>query len=688
MAADKSTSWLIKLIDKVTAPLKSIDKIVKPATDRLDTLEKTGGRVNSMFSGLGRTLATIGIAASVTALTQKSIEFEHSMAMSNTIMKETPGNFAAVTDQVRDLSKEIPIVRDQLSSGLYEVLSAGVPKENAIQFLEDSAKAAVAGTADLGEVVRTTTSIIKAYGMEFDKQADIQNRMQKAVDLGQMTMGEFASALPHSTVLAGNLGVTIDELMGAFATMTGVTGNAAEVSTQLAAVMSGLINPSSEARDVIKQLGIAFDANSVKRAGGLNDFLTELMPKIDALSNRSGMTRQSIIAKLFGREEAVRGIIGLTGELADKWSENTIAMTTSAGAVESAFNVMQETTQSKILKMQNNLTALWDKLYLAALPVITWIIDNLGGMFDWLSKFRESHPYLFKTIMIIAAMGVAIWAVHTAVSWATGAWTAFMTAVNSGWIMKAVGLIVTLGAGIFGLQAPFWAATSSTWAFNAALYANPIGLIILAVISLIALIVAVIKKWDEWGAAVTLFMGPLGLVISMIQSLRKNWEMVKNAFSGEGFLGGLKALGKVLLDAVLYPIEQLVGLIAKVTGADWATDAVDSIRRFRDSLGVNTGQTDEASTTSETIGAISQDNTSNNLTPLSASSMAGGANSGGDSSSGMDISGSAKAGAIVNQKITFNLDFSKYQGNIKQLTDEVVARITDQLSDATIMAAN
>lgn len=131
--------------------------------------------------------------------------------------------------------------------------------------------------------------------------------------------------------------------------------------------------------------------------------------------------------------------------------------------------------------------------------------------------------------------------------------------------------------------------TAAQWAWNAAMTANPIGLIIAGVAALIALIAAVVVKWEEWGAAVALFMGPLGLVISLIQSFRRNWDMVKEAFSEGGIIEGLKAIGAVILDALLMPIQQLLELASRLPGVgDLAAGAAESIEKLRRNMGVTT----------------------------------------------------------------------------------------------------
>lgn len=683
MAADKETSWLIKIIDKITGPLKKIDEVVRKSTGGLDRLAKKNENVQSSFSGIGKALAGIGLAASMTMLTQESMAFEKGMALVNTVMKQTPQELALVADQVRDLSTEIPLMRDQFTSGLNDVVQAGVPAQNAMQFLADSARAAVGGQADLSEVVKTTVSIVKAYGMEWDKSLEIQNRMQKAVDIGMMSMGEFASALPKVTVLASTLGVGIDEMTGAFAAMTGVTGNASEVSTQLSAIMAGLISPTSQAAEMAERLGIAFDAKSIQGAGGLGNYLNTLMPKIDALSAKTGMTKEGIIAQLFGRKEAIVGVLALTGQLKDSWSEATNEMMNSTGAVQFAFDQMNNTTEAKITKMKNSLFSLWDQIFNAIQPILQALIDGISMFINGIVDFKKSYPVFSRVVFYIAVMSGSLMVLETVAGLAAFAYGAFTTALNGGSLIKVIGFIISIGASLLGLQAPMWAATSSTWALNAALWANPIGLIVLAILALIAVVTIMIMKWEDWGAALAIAFGPLGMIISFVMSLRKNWEMVKKSFAEGGILEGLKAIGKVFLDAVLYPVQQLISIIADFTGAQWAKNAVAGIENFRKGLGLNTDKAqpeakkDEKSMMEEIAQSIMPEVTMPEMPKVDFP---------GTSNSGLNAEGSTgKSGAIVNMKNTFNIQIDNAKKSSKEIAEEVLTYITDGLADAALI---
>ena len=181
--------------------------------------------------------------------------FDQAMRAANTMAGKSGKDFEALKGSVDSLSRSIPLARTELAEGLYQVVSNGVHEENWISFLEQSAKASVGGIAELGQVVNVTSTLIKNYGLEWDAAAGIQDKIQMTAKNGVTSFSQLAQALPKVAANANTLGVSIDELMAAFATLTGVSGNTAEVSTQLAAIFTALIKPSSEASQLAAEMG-------------------------------------------------------------------------------------------------------------------------------------------------------------------------------------------------------------------------------------------------------------------------------------------------------------------------------------------------------------------------------------------------------------------------------------------------
>ena len=149
-------------------------------------------------------------------------------------------------------------------------------------------------------------------------------------------------------------------------------------------------------------------------------------------------------------------------------------------------------------------------------------------------------------------------------------------------------------ATLFAVTIPLKLLAAAQAMLNGIMLLNPIGLVVAAIAALVAIVVIAISKWDEWGAALMVFLGPVGMVISAFKSLYDHWESIKTAFQTDGILGGLKRIGIVLLDAVLKPLQQILELAAMADPTGLAQKGVDKIKSFRKSFDLVTpGEADQ-----------------------------------------------------------------------------------------------
>lgn len=329
------------------------------------------------------------ISGALNGVTEESRSFSAAMNAANTMAGKSGEDFAKLKGQVAELSKSIPVVRDELANGLYQVISNGVPEDNWIAFLQKSAKASVGGIADLGETVKVTSTIIKNYGLSWDKAGDVQDKIQLTAKNGVTSFEQLAQALPRVTGNAATLGVSIDELMATFATLTGVSGNTNEVATQMAAIFTALVKPSSEASKMAQQMGIEFDAAAIKAAGGMRNFLTDLDKNVKAYASKSGMLEQEIYGKLFGSAESLRALGPLTGQLAAKFNENVEAMKGSAGTIDDAFSIMSSSGAASLQILKNKFAEVGDA-----------IASTMGGIMPALNITAQ----IGNTVIAVSAM--------------------------------------------------------------------------------------------------------------------------------------------------------------------------------------------------------------------------------------------------------------------------------------------
>lgn len=477
-----------------------------------DTARSTGSQLKEMaaksmiFDGAMRSIETLrdmvgGLAAPFNS-------FETAMRSANTMAGKSGEEFDALSDKIVGLSKNIPLAREELAGGLYQTISNGVPEDNWIGFLEQSSKAAVGGLADLGQTVTVTSTLIKNYGLNWDQAGAIQDKIQMTAKNGVTSFEQLGQALPRVSGSASQLGVSMDELMAVFATTTGVTGNTAEVSTQLAAVLNALIKPSAEATKAAEAMGIGFNAASVQAAGGLENFLLGLDASIQEYSAKTGQLSETIYGQLFGSAEALRLLGSLTGEQKDKFSENIGAMADSAGTIDEAFNEMSSTGDSVGQMLKN----------------------QVQSMLDWAGSLAStSAPYM----EMIANTGLAL----MSMAQLKGGLVAVVSGLRA---VKIATLAQAAASKIAVLASNAWKIAQI--ALNFVLSANPIGIVIMAIAGLVAILVAAYNNSETfrnicdqvWAVVKDLASAVWDFLVKAFEKasavIKEAWEWVKKFF--------------------------------------------------------------------------------------------------------------------------------------------------------------
>ena len=372
----------------MTAAIVEADKLKSSLINWSQGVQALGA-VSNAVSQLNGTLQDI---------TADSRAFGAAMKAANTMAGKNAEGFANLKGQVADLSKTLPIARDELANGLYQVISNDVPEDNWIDYLNKSAKASVGGIADLGETVKVTSTVIKNYGLAWDAAESVQDKIQLTAKNGVTSFEQLAQALPRVTANASTLGVSVDELLASFATLTGVSGNTNEVATQMAAIFTALVKPSSEATEMAEKMGIEFNAASIQAAGGLRNFLTQLDASVKEYAAANGVLEQQVYAKLFGSAESLRALTPLTNQLAEKFSENVDAMANSAGTIDGAFREMSSTGSATTQMLKNQLGAITD--------VVAGFVGGAMPMLNFTSQLGITAMSITSLVKTLKALNI------------------------------------------------------------------------------------------------------------------------------------------------------------------------------------------------------------------------------------------------------------------------------------------
>lgn len=361
---------------------RTLEAIISIAGQLDPSLAQSINNAQKQFGGLKAGIAavsTVTVAATAAIVkfgadaVSNAAVFETQMANVATLLngdaEQVSARISELGDDVLAVSNNTGVATDELTDGLYQIISAVGDSEDAVSQMELAAKAAAAGGAETTDAINLLTAVTKGYGdtsgEAFQKASDLSFM---TVKLGQTSFPELASSMGKVVPLASALGVAQEELYGAFATLTGVTGSTAEVSTQMKAVMSGLMSPTDGMTKALKSLGYE-NANAALESLGLQGTL-------DALGSTVNGDTQAL-AKMFSSVEAQTAILALSGAQADNFAKKTAEMYEATGATETAFARQTDTLEYTVQCIKNLGKNFMTSIGRIILPVVKDIAQKL-----------------------------------------------------------------------------------------------------------------------------------------------------------------------------------------------------------------------------------------------------------------------------------------------------------------------
>jgi TP901 family phage tail tape measure protein len=319
----------------------------------MDEASRAVNRVTVDWHTMARIVTTQAIVRALSTMrnalkasVSDAIEFERRVAEIRTI--STVRNLDRLKDAVHELSDEFNTPLGQVSEGVYQTISNQVADgAGAFQFFGESVKFSKVAVAGADDAVNLLTGTINAFGEGADDAGDIGAKFFRTIQLGRTRAGELAQSFGQVAPIAHQLGVSMEELQAAFATVTISGVNTAKTSTQLKGVLSGLIKPTEDMKRALRELGYE-NGEQIVAALGLGGSLEALAATTDGTSAE--------LAKLFPRIRGLTAAMILTGEGADKFVENLEKIeSASQRLLDEEYQFIFETNAETITREMNKL---------------------------------------------------------------------------------------------------------------------------------------------------------------------------------------------------------------------------------------------------------------------------------------------------------------------------------------------
>lgn len=467
----------------------------------------------------------VALGTSLYGLVRPAVAFESAMAdVKKVVNFETPQQVREMENDIKNLSKRIPLALD----GLAQIVAAGgqlgVPREKLTEFAETAAKMSVAFSITADEAGQSMAKMSNVLQMPIDQMSKVGDVINHISNNIAATAPEIVEVNLRAGAMAKSFGLAYNEisaLAGTFVSL-GKTPEIASTAINMMASRLKLIPVSSgAAREAFDQLNISMaEYTEMVESGRGKD---ALMTVLEALKNVTGIKRSQIMKEMFG-EQATRHLNSLVEGLDSlKSNLNLVANEADyANSMHKEFTTRSATTENNLQLLKNQIAVLTTNIGSTLLPTINSMVGIFGKAASSLADFAERHPTLIKYIGL-AVTGMMSFKLAT---FALGYGFTFI----KGGILSVVSVFTRMRTAFSLLKLGLGGLIPIIRSVGAAIVSNPIGLIITGIAVGAALI---IKYWKPISAFFKRLFEPVVEVFKNVWNWVTNlWKKAKDIFSG------------------------------------------------------------------------------------------------------------------------------------------------------------
>jgi TP901 family phage tail tape measure protein len=480
----RAYQWVLNLVDKASGPMQ---QILQKAEKMSGVFDKAKAGAKSLAVGMMlANQAAQGISTAANTLNsaiEPGVKFQQSLADLSALTGQTGKDLQSLGMQGRDMSLMLGgSAADNIES--YK----GILGELGPQMATNKAAMASMGASvgilaksmkgdSVGSMKALTTSL-QQFNVDLKNPVTAAKAMTTAMNVmaaganaGAAEVPDIAAAIRVAGVAASGARVSFIETNAAIQVLAQGGLKGAEAGTALRNVLGKL----GEGRFLPKEVQTELKAAGVNIAT-LGDKSKSFAARLTELKKIQGDS--ALVTKLFGTENSNAANILLRGTGAMLTYQTAI---TGTNAATDAARIIMDTHAGRMDRAK----ALW---------------ENLG-----ISVFQATEPYLgfiqgsakaavmvSQMIPLLQMVGTGFMAVVPAI------WKFVFAQTASGLSMlKNLGLMVSTGVlGLISFSGSLLGATVAQWALNAAMSANPIGLVVAGLALVAGAVWAIMANWD------------------------------------------------------------------------------------------------------------------------------------------------------------------------------------------------
>lgn len=249
---------------KISSAMSSVTQAARDAGRAIEQSTKSGGMFGnakqlSAMHSTGAAMSGIGIAAAagVGVATKTFGDFEQQLLNIRAASGMTAKELEELKGFALQLGADTKFSAQQAAGAMYEISSAGYEAVNDIKNMTKGvADFATAGGIQMPEAASAMVSAMKSFNIQTDQATHVADVFTKATTMSSLRATDFEMALSQVGGVANMVGQTLEQTTAGLMALRNAGISASDGATSLKTAMLMLVNPSTEAQGIIKELGV------------------------------------------------------------------------------------------------------------------------------------------------------------------------------------------------------------------------------------------------------------------------------------------------------------------------------------------------------------------------------------------------------------------------------------------------
>ncbi len=326
---------------------EDLDKTAKAAENAKGVFISLGGALRLVQALiLKRIFATL--EAEILGSIQSAAKLSIAIAEIRTISSSAQQTTEAWNEQISALSKQFGNSQADVAEATYQTVSNQIAKgAEATEFLSKALQFGAATVTTAADSVNLLSSAMKSFGIDASRTEEVSSIFFKTIELGRVRGKEMAETFGRIGAPAAELGIKLEEVGAAIATITVKGVKFSEASTLISNLIQKLIRPTSEMKALFAEWGVSTGQAAIATFG-----FEGVLQKLDVEAQK-GTAR---IGELGQQIRAIRAIINLTGNSFQDFQSNLSKITNGtqeySNAIDEVMNSFGKRAEIQLNKIK------------------------------------------------------------------------------------------------------------------------------------------------------------------------------------------------------------------------------------------------------------------------------------------------------------------------------------------------